>query len=75
MPLRQHLLIVDDQRVDRAIGTQIAADIAAVQIELDKVLSQLGTSGGPTVPEVVVFAMVGGWVFTLILARTRPYRS
>ena len=45
-----------------------------MQIELDKVLSQLGTSGGPTGPEVVVFAMVGGWVFTLILARTRPYR-
>jgi hypothetical protein len=37
MPLRQP--IVDDRRVDRAIGTQIAADIAAVQIELDKVLS------------------------------------
>jgi hypothetical protein len=55
MPPRQHLLIVDDQRVDRAIGTQIAADIATVQIELDKVLSQLATSGGPTVPEVVVF--------------------
>ena len=66
MPLRQP--IADDQRVDRVIGTQIAADIAAVQIELDKVLSQLGTRIGPTVPEV---GGVRRWwaagVFTLIL--------
>ena len=27
MPLRQHLLIVDDQRVDRAIGTHAATQI------------------------------------------------
>ena len=42
-----------EQTVGSLSATQIAAEIAAMQSELDAVLSRLGTSIGPTVREVV----------------------
>ena len=42
-----------EQTIGSLSATQIAAEIATMQTELDMVLSRLGTSIGPTVPEVV----------------------
>ena len=42
-----------EETIGSLSATQIAAEIATMQTELDMVLSRLGTSIGPTVREVV----------------------
>jgi EAL domain-containing protein (putative c-di-GMP-specific phosphodiesterase class I) len=76
MPLRQHLLIVDDQRVDRAIGTHAATQIGyavscAASIEETRALLETGNRFDFVVLDLALGAEDGLEVLPLI-ARFDP---
>lgn len=76
MPLRQHLLIVDDQRVDRAIGTHAATQIGytvscATSIEETRALLETGNRFDFVVLDLALGAEDGLEVLPLI-ARFDP---
>ena len=76
MPLRQHLLIVDDQRVDRAIGTHAATQIGyrvscAASIEETRALLETGNHFDFVVLDLALGAEDGLEVLPLI-ARFDP---
>ena len=71
MPLRQHLLIVDDQRVDRAIGTHAANQIGyrvscAASIEETRALLETGNHFDFVVLDLALGAEDGLEVLPLI---------